>query len=65
MIFCVTSKENKPNAYSKLGREGGRELGFFFFFRHFFFFPFHPIVFLRPLKVSIKFLKESRLLKCT
>ena len=58
MIFCLRPKANKPNAYSKL-RGRGVKMGFGFAIS------FFPIVFLLPLKVSIKFLKESRLLKCT
>lgn len=62
MIFCLTPKVSKPNAYSELrGVEGPTWFLQFLFF----FFPSSSIVFLLPLKVSIKFLAESRLLKCT
>lgn len=58
MIFCLIPKVNKPDAYSKL--RGGVRVGLGFAISF-----FSSIVFLLPLKVSIKFLKESRLLKCT
>lgn len=59
MIFCLIPKANKPNAYSK--PRAGSRVGLGFAISFFFF----SIVFLLPPKVSIKFLKESRLLKCT